>query len=150
MIELAGYRAIVEIARAPRVAAAPAAPAQQNLQLEAAAAPSAVQPGAVTASPSTILADLARNAASLQQVETQGAATVASEGNEPSRPRRRRRPSANKPEAEASGLMQVETSAPANLVETPVSSAPHPTRRRPRPPANVSQEPLVQVETQAK
>jgi ribonuclease E len=47
--------------------------------------------------------------------------------------------------------MQVETSAPAtNLAETLAAAAPHPTRRRPRPQQAVSQEPLVQVETQAK
>jgi len=146
----AGFHAIIEIAGAPKAApAAPApAPAQQSLQLEAAAVPSALP--AVTASPATILADLAASPASLQQVETQGAAAVAAETGEAGRPRRRRRPAA-KPEAEAVSLMQVETTAPAtSFAETTAPSAPHPTRRRSRPQVGETQEPLVQVETQAK
>ena len=149
VIELAGYRAIIEIARPPRRAAAPAAaPAQQNLQLEAPAA--AALPGAVTASPAAILADLTAGKADLQQVETQAAAEAAAAGSEPSRPRRRRRPTV-KAEAEPVSLMQVETTAPASpVVETAVPPAPHPTRRRSRPQVAPVQEPLVQVETQAK
>jgi ribonuclease E len=149
VIELAGYRAIIEIARPPRRAAAPAAaPAQQALQLDAPAA--APLPGAVTASPAAILADLATSKADLQQVETQAAAEAAA-ASEPSRPRRRRRPTV-KTEAEAVSLMQVETTEPvAPVVDTAASSAPHPTRRRSRPQAVPPvQEPLVQVETQAK
>jgi ribonuclease E len=115
--------------------------------LESAAAP---LPRAVTASPAQILADLAASKAALQQVETQSAAAVAAEGGEPSRPRRRRRP-ATKAEAEPVSLMQVETTAPVTIVgEAPETSAPHPTRRRSRPQVTPPQEPLVQVETQAK
>ncbi|MDP3583747.1 MAG: Rne/Rng family ribonuclease [Thiobacillus sp.] len=148
VIELAGYRAIIEIARAPRPTRAPAAAsAQQALQLDTPAA--APLPGAVTASPAAILADLATSKADLQQVETQAAAEAAA-GSEPSRPRRRRRPTV-KAEAEPVSLMQVETTEPvAPVVETTESSAPHPTRRRSRPQAVPVQEPLVQVETQAK
>jgi len=144
----AGFHAIIEIAGALKAAAAAVAPAQQSLQLEAATVPSA--PTAVTASPATILADLAASRADLQQVETQGAAAVAAESREAGRPRRRRRPAA-KPEAEAVSLMQVETTAPAtSFAETTAPSAPHPTRRRTRPQVSEAQEPLVQVETQAK
>ena len=47
--------------------------------------------------------------------------------------------------------MQVETSAAAApVVEATVADAPHPTRRRPRPQVATTQEPLIQVETQAK
>ncbi|MDO9468470.1 MAG: Rne/Rng family ribonuclease, partial [Thiobacillus sp.] len=152
VIELAGYRAIIEIARAPRPTRAPAAAsAQQALQLDTpAAAPAAPLAGAVTASPATILADLATGKADLQQVETQAAAEAAA-SSEPSRPRRRRRPAAQT-EAEAVSLMQVETTEPVTpVVDTAASSAPHPTRRRSRPQAVPPvQEPLVQVETQAK
>ncbi|MDO9635870.1 MAG: ribonuclease E/G, partial [Thiobacillus sp.] len=150
VIELAGYRAIIEIARAPRPTRAPAAAsAQQALQLDTPTA--APLSGAVTASPATILADLATSKADLQQVETQSAATEAAAGGEPSRPRRRRRPAAQT-EAEPVSLMQVETTEPVTpVVDTAASSAPHPTRRRSRPQAVPPvQEPLVQVETQAK
>jgi ribonuclease E len=150
VIELAGYRAIIEIARAPRPTRAPAAAsAQQALQLDTPTA--APLPGAVTASPAAILADLATSKADLQQVETQSAAAEAAAGGEPSRPRRRRRPTV-KAEAEPVSLMQVETTEPvAPVVDTAASSAPHPTRRRSRPQAvPPAQEPLVQVETQAK
>ena len=150
VIEIAGFRAIVEIARPPKAAAAPqTSTQQQDLQLEATAAPS-LPPTAVTASPTAILAGMASSAASLQQVETQGIAASASDAQDAGRPRRRRRPAA-KPAAEASGLMQVETSAAAApVVEAVVADAPHPTRRRPRPQVATTQEPLVQVETQAK
>ncbi|MBT9539875.1 Rne/Rng family ribonuclease [Thiobacillus sp.] len=150
VIEIAGFRAIVEIARPPKAAAAPqTSTQQQDLQLEATAAPS-LPPTAVTASPTAILAGMASSAASLQQVETQGIAASASDAQDAGRPRRRRRPAA-KPAAEASGLMQVETSAAAApVVEAAVADAPHPTRRRPRPQVATTQEPLVQVETQAK
>uniref|UniRef100_UPI0025F6ECEE ribonuclease E/G n=1 Tax=Thiobacillus sp. TaxID=924 RepID=UPI0025F6ECEE len=152
IVEIAGFRAIVEIAGKPRAAApAPAAPAQQALQLETAAPPNVALPGSVAASPTAILADLAANAASLQQVETQAAAAGASETGEPGRPRRRRRPAAKPADSGSVSLMQVETSAPAvDIAEasTPAAS-PHPTRRRARPQASAAQEPLVQVETQA-
>jgi ribonuclease E len=47
--------------------------------------------------------------------------------------------------------MQVETTAPVTSTgETAAPAAPHPTRRRPRPQVSETQEPLVQVETQAK
>jgi ribonuclease E len=47
--------------------------------------------------------------------------------------------------------MQVETTAPATSFAEPTAvTAPHPTRRRTRPQASETQEPLVQVETQAK
>jgi ribonuclease E len=47
--------------------------------------------------------------------------------------------------------MQVETTEPVTgFAETAVPSAPHPTRRRSRPQVSETQEPLVQVETQAK
>jgi len=144
----AGFHAIIEIAGAPKAAPAAVAPAQQSLQLEATAVTGASP--AVTASPATILADLAASTASLQQVETQGAAAVAADTHEAGRPRRRRRPAA-KPEAEAVSLMQVETTEPVTgFAETAAPSAPHPTRRRSRPQVNETQEPLVQVETQAK
>ncbi|WP_324780841.1 Rne/Rng family ribonuclease [Thiobacillus sedimenti] len=157
IIEIAGYRAIVEVAHPPKAkpvavepaAAEAAAPAQQALALEA-APPAASVPAAVTASPAEVLADLAAGAADLQQVETQAAPAVAAEGGErSSRPRRRRRPAA-KAEAEPVGLMQVETTAPAAApaAETP-AAAPHPTRRRPRPQLAEVQEPLVQVETRS-
>ncbi|MGE5319582.1 MAG: Rne/Rng family ribonuclease [Hyphomicrobiaceae bacterium] len=159
IIEVAGYRAIIEIARKPKAAPAPlapaaAAPAQQALQLETAAAPSAAPlPGAVTASPAAILADLATSTADLQQVETRAAtAAGTTETSETGRPRRRRRPTV-KAESEPVGLLQVETTAPAtSAVETPApTAAPHPTRRRARPQVNhVPEEPLVQVETQTK
>src|SRR5512139_933951 len=139
IIEVAGYRAIIEIARPARAPAAPA-PAQQALQLETTAA--AAEPHAVTASPATILAELAAAKAGLQQVETRSAAAVAAEGGEPSRPRRRRRPVV-KAEAEPVSLMQVETTAPVTSTgET--AAAPHPTRRRARPQVSETQEPLVQ------
>jgi len=153
VIETAGFRAIIEIARKPKAVPAPAAaaaPAQQTLQLDAEAAPSAPLPGAVTASPAAVLADLAASKADLQQVETQGVAADTAERSEPSRSRRRRRP-AVKAEAEAVSLMQVETTAPATSApETPTqaAAAPHPTRRRARPQVPPPQEPLVQVETQ--
>ncbi len=145
IIEVAGYRAIIEVARPAKAAPAAAAPAQQALQLETAAA--AAAPHAVTASPATILADLAAAKADLQQVETQSAAAIAAESGEPSRPRRRRRP-AVKAEAEPVSLMQVETTAPVTSGgETAAPAAPHPTRRRQRPQVAAPQEPLVQVET---
>jgi len=104
----------------------------------------------VTASPATILADLAVSKANLEQVETQGAVAIAAEAGEAGRPRRRRRP-ATRPEAEPVSLMQVETTEPVtSFAETTATSAPHPTRRRTRPQASENQEPLVQVETQAK
>ncbi len=144
----AGFHAIIEIAGAPKAAPATPVPAQQSLQLETMAVTSAPPP--VTASPATILADLAASTVNLQQVETQGAAAIAAETREAGRPRRRRRPVA-KPEAEAVSLMQVETTAPAtSFTEMTAPSAPHPTRRRTRPQVSETQEPLVQVETQAK
>ncbi len=153
IIEIAGYRAIVEVARPVQAAPAAAAPAQQALALETApAAAAAPLPGAVTASPAEVLADLAASRADLQQVETRSAAAAAgTEGGEPSRPRRRRRPE-TKVEAEPVSLMQVETTAPVTAVaEAPAATAaPHPTRRRPRPQMTPPQEPLVQVETQVK
>ncbi len=137
----AGFHAIIEIAGAPKVARAPAAPKQQAFELETTAA--------VTASPAVILADLATSTASLQQVET-AAAAAAAETHEAGRPRRRRRPVV-KAEADPVSLMQVETSAPvSNVAEPSASAAPHPTRRRTRPPVSTTQEPLVQVETQEK
>jgi ribonuclease E len=148
IIEIAGYRAIVETARPPKAAPAPQAATQQtstqqDLQLETHAAP------AVTASPSAILADMAGNAATLEQIETQGAATGAAETSDSGRPRRRRRPASKPADSAAANLMQVETSAPASSpAETATSAAPHPTRRRERPQAVAVQEPLVQVETQ--
>jgi ribonuclease E len=152
IIEIAGYRAIIEVARPAKAApVAAAAPAQQALELEATPVAAAPLPGAVTASPAEILAELAASKADLLQVETQGAAVSTAEGSEPSRPRRRRRPAGNKPDAEAVSLMQVETTAPVtSLPETPAPAAPHPTRRRARPQAAPPQEPLVQVETQVK
>ncbi len=154
VIELAGYRAIIEVARPAQAAAkpAPAAPAQQPLQLETAAAPApaAPLPGAVTATPASVLAELAAGKSDLQQVETQGAsAPTTAEAGDSGRPRRRRRPTV-KAETEAVSLMQVETSAPAAAPtpEAPAAdAAPHPTRRRPRPQVAATQEPLVQVET---
>jgi ribonuclease E len=106
----------------------------------------------VTASPATILADLATATANLQQVETQAAAVPAAEGSDTGRPRRRRRPSAKSADLDAVSLMQVETTAPVvtSVVEAPTSTAPHPTRRRTRPQVSEVQEPLVQVETQTK
>jgi ribonuclease E len=150
VIEIAGFRAIVEIARAPKaVPVQQTTSSQQDLQLET-ATPSSNVPAAITASPTAILASLASSAANLQQVETQGIAASPSDTQDAGRPRRRRRPSA-KTETESSSLMQVETSAPVtNVVETPVTDVPHPTRRRQRPQVSPSQEPLVQVETQAK
>jgi ribonuclease E len=148
VIEIAGFRAIVEVARAPKAIPVQQTSTQQDLQLETATASSV--PAAVTASPTAILASLATSAANLQQVETQGIAPSPSDAQDAGRPRRRRRPAA-RPDTESSSLMQVETSAPVtNVVETPVTDAPHPTRRRQRPQVNPSQEPLVQVETQAK
>ncbi len=149
VIEIAGFRAIIEVARAPKAASIPQAPAQQqDLQLEATAASHAP---AVTASPTAILAGMAAGGASLQQVETQGIAASPSETDEPGRPRRRRRPVAKPADSGAASLMQVETTAPVTSVaEAPAPSAPHPTRRRERPQMSPSQEPLVQVETQAK
>jgi ribonuclease E len=145
IIEIAGYRAIIEVARPAKAAPAAPAPAQQALQLETAAA--AAAPHAVTASPATVLADLAASKADLQQVETQSAAAIAAESGEPSRPRRRRRPVV-KAEAEPVSLMQVETTAPVTSgSETAAPAAPHPTRRRQRPQVAAPQEPLVQVET---
>ena len=157
IIETAGYRAVIEIARplraAPVAAAAAIAPAQQALELDATPAAAASLPGAVTASPAEILAGLASSKADLQQVETQSAtAAGTTDSGESSRPRRRRRP-AVKAEAEPVSLMQVETTAPVTSVaETPApaAAAPHPTRRRPRPQMTPPQEPLVQVETQTK
>ena len=143
------FHAIIEIAGAPKAAPAPVVPAQQNLLLETSAAP---LPGAVTASPAAILADLATSTASLQQVETQAAAASAAESSESSRPRRRRRPAAKPADTGPASLMQVETTAPvtANVTETAAPSVPHPTRRRTRPQVSEVQEPLVQVETQVK
>jgi ribonuclease E len=140
----AGFHAIIEIAGALKAARAPAAPKQQAFELETTAA--------VTASPAVILADLATSTASLQQVETAAAAAAAAaETHEAGRPRRRRRPVV-KAEAEPVSLMQVETtSAPvATAGEPAVPAAPHPSRRRARPQVSEAQEPLVQVETQAK
>ncbi|MBW8329721.1 MAG: ribonuclease E/G, partial [Thiobacillus sp.] len=146
----ARFRAIIEIAGAPKAAPATVAPAQQALQLEATPSTTPL-PTAVTASPATILADLAASTANLQQVETQAAAASTAETSEAGRPRRRRRPTAKPAESDAVSLMQVETSAPVtNVVETPAPAALHPTRRRTRPQVNEVQEPLVQVETQAK
>jgi len=118
------------------------------LQLEADVAPGIPLPGAVTASPAAILAELATGTTNLQQVETQAASAVTSESGEAGRPRRRRRPS-SKPEAEAVSLMQVETASSASVppVEVAAPDMPHPTRRRTRPQVQQSPEPLVQVET---
>jgi len=138
----AGFHAIIEIAGAPKAARAPAAPRQQAFELEATA---------VTASPAVVLADLATSTANLQQVET-AAAAAAAEPHEAGRPRRRRRPVV-KAEAEPVSLMQVETtSAPVapTAGEQAAPSTPHPSRRRARPQVSEVQEPLVQVETQAK
>ncbi|MDA8129075.1 MAG: Rne/Rng family ribonuclease [Betaproteobacteria bacterium] len=152
VIETAGYRAIIEVARKPAAPVTAPAPAQQALQLETVSAPSAPRPGAVTASPATILAELSASQANLLQIETQGAAAAAADSNEPARPRRRRRPTVAA-EAEPVSLMQVETTAPVTDttdVPPPAAAAPHPTRRRARPQVNAPQEPLVQVETQPK
>ena len=151
IIETAGYRAVIEIARPPKPAPAArqSSPAQQALQLDSAPVAPASLPGAVTATPASILAELAKGGSTLEQVETRGAATpVTDNDNEPGRPRRRRRPSV-KADAEPVSLMQVETSAVASaVVETPATAqAPHPTRRRTRPQVATTQEPLVQVET---
>ena len=153
IIEIAGFHAIIEIAGKPKAAPAPVAPTQHALQLETAPAPQAdatLQPGAVTATPAAVLAEMTSGTTNLQQVETQGAAASPTESGESSRPRRRRRPSA-KTEAAPSSLLQVETTTPASAspVEATESGAPHPTRRRSRPQVNDSQEPLVQVETQS-
>ncbi len=148
IIETAGYRAVIEIARPAKSAAGQAAPAQQTLQLEAeTAAPVVPQPNGVTATPASVLAQVASDSSTLQQVETRGsAAAPAAIETEPGRPRRRRRPSV-KADAEPVSLQQVETSAPAAIsTEAPVA-APHPTRRRARPQVATTQEPLVQVET---
>ncbi|OYX29255.1 MAG: ribonuclease E/G [Hydrogenophilales bacterium 32-62-9] len=150
VIEIAGFRAIVEVARAPRATHAPQASTQQALQLETTT--TAGVPVAVTASPTAILAEMATSAANLQQVETQGTAASTQDTQDAGRPRRRRRPAAKPADAETStpSLMQVETSAAAiPVAETTITDAPHPTRRRPRPQPSASQEPLVQVETQA-
>ncbi len=155
VIEIAGYRAIVEVARksAPAPKPAPAAdvapPAQQALQLDAVEAPSAPQPGAVTASPATILAELASSKADLQQVETRTIASETVETGAPARARRRRRPAVDK-KTEPISLLQVETvAAPTSPAEdTAALVPPHPTRRRPRPQSASTDEPLVQVETQ--
>ncbi|MEW6591848.1 MAG: ribonuclease E/G, partial [Pseudomonadota bacterium] len=139
--------AIIEVAGAAQAAPA-AAPAQQSLQLDTPAA--APLPGAVTAKPAEVLADLAASRADLQQVETQGAAAPADTGIEMERPRRRRRP-VTRVEAEPVSLMQVETTAPAAPVAeaAPAPATPHPTRRRQRPQVPTALEPLVQVETRA-
>ncbi|MBT9591451.1 MAG: Rne/Rng family ribonuclease, partial [Thiobacillus sp.] len=138
----ATYHGTVEVAGALKAAPAPVQPTQQAFQLDAAHTPSAQAPAAMAASPA--------NTTHFQQVETRGVATNTTEAGESSRPRRRRRPAA-KPEAEAVSLMQVETSAPvARVSETPTADAPHPTRRRTRPPVSTTQEPLIQVETQDK
>jgi len=156
VIETAGFRAVIEIARKPK-AATPApvavveAPAQQALQLETPPVPSAPLPGSVTASPAAILAELTASKADLQQVETRGNGVDTAERGEPSRSRRRRRPVV-KAEAEAVSLMQVETTAPVTSpveMSAPPAAAPHPTRRRSRPQVLPPQEPLVQVETQS-
>jgi ribonuclease E len=141
----ATFHAVIEIARPARAAAAAGAPSQQALRLETPAAP---LPGAVTASPAEILAGLTTGETGLQQVETRATA-AAPESGEPARPRRRRRP-AVKTEAEPPSLMQVETTAPVASVAEASATAPHPTRRRPRPHVTPPQEPLVQVETQSK
>ena len=154
IIETAGFHAIIEIAGKPKAAPVPVAPTQHALQLETApAAPQSIaapRPGAVTATPAAVLADMATGTASLQQVETQGAAVNSQESGESSRPRRRRRPS-TKTESAPSSLLQVETTTPTSVspVEITEPVAPHPTRRRSRPQASDSQEPLVQVETQS-
>jgi len=147
IIEIAGYRAIVEIARPLQAAAA--TPVQQTLELAAPAATHpAPQPGAVTATPASVLAELGAGNSTLQQIETRGVDTPGTEiQTDPDRPRRRRRPSV-RTDVEPVSLMQVETSvaAPAVEVEAP---APHPTRRRTRPQVTTPQEPLVQVETRS-
>ncbi|MBT9567417.1 MAG: Rne/Rng family ribonuclease [Thiobacillus sp.] len=150
----AKFGAIIEIAGSPKADPAPvqAPPEQQALQLETIATDHSARPEAVTASPADILAGLAASAASLQQVETQGAIDSQPVNSEHGRPRRRRRPTA-KAEAEPVSLMQVETTTTPAVpaVEVAVAStAPHPTRRRARPPSSAPQEPLVQVETQVK
>jgi ribonuclease E len=135
VIEIAGFHAIIEIAGSPKAAPAPAAPKQQNLQLEATAAPAT---------------ERAASSANLQQVETTAAAASTPDAGEPGRPRRRRRPATPSTDSGTSSLMQVETTAPtSNAAETPVPSALHPTRRRERPQVSAPQEPLVQVETRA-
>ena len=150
VIETAGFRAIIEIARKPRAIHAPAAvaPAQQALQLETAAAPTASPTDAATVSPAIIPEDPAAQQASLEQVETRGAAVDATEHSEASRPRRRRRPTVNQ-EVETVSLMQVETTTPVTNAVEVATAAPHPTRRRSRPQVPPPQEPLVQVETQS-
>jgi len=150
VIETAGFRAIIEIARKPRAIHAPAAvaPAQQALQLETAAAPTASPTDAATVSPAIIPEDPAAQQASLEQVETRGAAVDATEHSEASRPRRRRRPTVNQ-EVETVSLMQVETTTPVTSAVEVATAAPHPTRRRSRPQVPPPQEPLVQVETQS-
>ncbi len=149
-----GFHAIIEIAGAPKVAPAAVEPTQQDLQLEPAATQQA--PVAATASPADVLANMAATpgAANLQQVETHGAAVSSPEAGagESGRSRSRRRPTA-KPDAEAVSLMQVETThaLATSIDEAPAAAnVPHPTRRRSRPMASTPQEPLVQVETQAK
>ncbi|MHB1084211.1 MAG: Rne/Rng family ribonuclease [Thiobacillus sp.] len=142
-----GFQAMVEVAGAPKMTPPSVQPTQRDLQLE----PATQGPAAVTASPADVLANMAATrTANLNQVETQATAVSATEASESGRPRRRRRP-ASKPEAEAVSLMQVETTdAPVSSIgESTAPDAPHPTRRRSRPPVNTSQEPLVQVETQS-
>ena len=149
VIEIAGFRAIIEVARAPK--AAPSRKLLRSSRICNWKRPPHPMPPAVTASPTAILAGMAASGASLQQVETQGIAASSSETDEPGRPRRRRRPVAKPADSGAASLMQVETTAPVTSVaEAPASAAPHPTRRRERPQMSPSQEPLVQVETQAK
>jgi len=132
------FGAIIEIAGATQAPPVLHAPAQQNLELETAAPPETA----------TAAASSGRSA--LQQVETREMPSPGTGNSEPARSRRRRRP-ASKPEAEAVSLMQVETTAAVSSAAEPAETvAPHPTRRRARPAESTPQEPLVQVETQAK
>lgn len=176
IIEIAGYRAVIEIARPvhpepeaamPMPVPTPEAPAQHALQLDAPArteaedtpaappagdlSPAPLAAGAVTASPDAILAELATSDAGLRQVETQAVPPATTEGEAPSRPRRRRRPVVQAETGPVS-LMQVETTAPAAPpaeAAAPVPT-PHPTRRRARPQVAEAAEPLVQVETESR
>ena len=122
-------------------AAPPATPAQHSLALESRAASGNT--------PQAILAASATTEKTLQQVETQAVppSSDAMDGSRSDRPRRRRRPTTSTPAAETV-LQQVETTTvAAPIVPEESMSAPHPTRRRQRPPSPVVNEPLIQVET---
>jgi ribonuclease E len=140
------YGAVIESAQASKapapveVPAAPAPVAQQSLVLE-------TRPVNAANTPEAVLASSAAGDRGLQQVETQAVSAV--ENSDPSRsvrPRRRRPSSA--PSASETLLQQVETApVPVVTASEPAGAAPHPTRRRQRPPTPVSDEPLIQVET---